>query len=80
VVKGGDHHPRMVADLAHAVDGLAMTGGLLLCLTAPPPQLYQAARNLNAVPRPSGREHLPAVQILTISEMLNGRRPEARTG
>ncbi len=76
IVKGGDgHHPRMISDLAAGVEALDATGGLLLCLTPPPPEVYKAAERANATARRAGRDGVPLVQILWIPEVLNGTRP-----
>lgn len=45
-VKGGDSHrchPRVVANLAQAVEVLDATGAVLVCRMTPPPAVYEAA-------------------------------------
>ena len=58
IVKGRDgHHPRMVSDLAAEVEALDATGGVLLCMSAPSPEVYDAAHAL--IPLPDGPDQTP---------------------
>lgn len=73
-VKGGSrYHPRMVTDLAHTVDSLDAGGGVLIAGTAPPAEVYEAAARTGPS---SGSGGVPRVQILTVTELLDGKRPE----
>lgn len=74
-VKGGAHHDaQMVRDLAAAVGAHDATGGVLLFMTKPSPEVYEAARSSSA-DRSAGPDGVPFVQILTIPEVLGGKRP-----
>lgn len=72
-VKAGDrHHPRMVRDLARTVDTLDAERGVLVCLSPPPPSLYEAAVRTGA----TSADGLPLVQVLTAAEVASGKRPD----
>ena len=74
-VKGGHRiQSRTVLDLVHAVETHEADGAALVGLAAPGPEVYATARQAGASPRwPDATT--PLVQILTIAEVLDGRRP-----
>ena len=52
-------------------------GAVLICMTPPQPDTYEAARRAGAAtPGPEG--DVAVVQVLTVAEVSNGRRPEGR--
>lgn len=74
-VKGGDAHPRVVGDLARAVEVLDATGAVLVCRTSPPRAVYEAAACTGSTSSVE-TDGVAVVQILTAAEVLDGKRPD----
>ena len=69
---GGRYHPRMVRDLARTVDSLDAERGVLVCVSPPPPAVYEAAARTG----PTSADGLACVQVLTAAEVAGGERPD----
>lgn len=75
-VKGGKQlHPSMVRDLegtvAHDKD---LSGGILITLWGPTKGMRQAAETAGTYNDPAGNP-MPTVQLITVEELLRGKRP-----
>lgn len=72
-VKGGDTiNPSMVRDLIGTVDSEEAELGLFVCIAEPSPAMIAAAARAGLVKTAHGR--FPKVQIITIEELLAGKR------
>lgn len=75
-VKGGQHlNPGMVRDLKGTREGEGADMALFVCLESPTPEMKAAAATAGFLPGEGDEEPTPRVQILTIQELLTGKRP-----
>jgi site-specific DNA-methyltransferase (adenine-specific) len=73
-VKGGETvNPSMVRDLAGTVDTEGAQLGLFVCLASPTQAMKDAANKAGIVKTAHGT--FPKIQIITIRELMEGRRP-----
>jgi len=73
-----EHRPgRGGSVVGEAVTGVGEAGLSMVCLSPPPPALYEAAeRTASSSPEAAG---VPLVQVLTAAEVAGGKRPKERT-
>lgn len=78
-VKGGATGPGDVRDLVGTVESQRAEMGIFITLEPPTPGMMDAARHSGTYTHPiSGREY-PRVQILTVEELLHGKKPDMPT-
>jgi hypothetical protein len=77
-VKGGEHVTRtMIADLKNTVDRESAQIGLFIALIAPTEPMRKEATAAGFYTNPYN-EQFPKIQIMTIADLLDGRKPEYR--
>jgi DNA modification methylase len=76
-VKGGRSvNPAMVRDLIGTVDSQKAEMGLLILMQPPTPGMIEAANHSGSYVWPVNGQSFPRVQIITVPELLNFRRPK----
>lgn len=76
-VKGGDKvNPSMVRDLIGTVDKEKTQMGILVTRTAPTKQMIETATKAGSYVLPLNGRKFPKIQIITVEELLAGKRPE----
>jgi DNA modification methylase len=76
-VKGGKSlNPSMVRDLVGTVDSQKAEMGLLITMQSPTPGMVEAANHSGSYTWPVNGQSFPRVQIITVPELLNFRRPK----
>jgi hypothetical protein len=79
-VKGGKIlNPGMVRDLLGTVQAQRAEMGLLLTLERPTRGMEEAARHSGTFTWPVNHQPYPVVQLLTVADLLSGRRPNMPT-
>jgi len=75
-VKGGHNvNPGMVRDLVGTVQSQQAQMGLLITMGPPTPGMVEAANHSGSYVWPVNSQSFPMVQIITVAELLNFRRP-----
>ena len=67
--------PAMVRDLAGTVSSSGSQLGVLIVSKEPTPGMKRAAAEAGFYRWPATQQTYPVVQILTVEELLNGKRP-----
>ncbi len=76
-VKGGKSlNPGMVRDLVGTVDSQKAEMGVLITMVAPTPGMVEAANHSGSYTWPVNGQSFPRVQIITVPELLNVKRPK----
>lgn len=76
-VKGGRNiNPAMVRDLVGTVQSQQAEMGLLITMGAPTPGMVDAADHSGSYIWPVNGQAFPLVQIITVTDLLNFRRPQ----
>ena len=76
-VKGGTHvGPQMVRDLVGTVQSQRATMGVLITMEKPTKGMVDAAHHSGVYQVPAWNKSLPVVQIITVPELLAGKRPD----
>lgn len=79
-VKGGATvNPGMVRDLVGTVEQTKADMGIFICMTKPTPGMAEVARKSGDYVWPVDGRKFPKVQIITVDELLNGKRPNMPT-
>lgn len=79
-VKGGvSLNPSMVRDLVGTVEQNRADFGILITLTKPTPGMIEVARRSGDYTWPVDGRRFPKVQVLTVAELLKGKRPAMPT-
>jgi site-specific DNA-methyltransferase (adenine-specific) len=79
-VKGGKMlNPGMVRDLVGTVGSQRAEMGLLITLDRPTRGMEEAARHSGTFTWPVNHQPYPAVQLLTVGDLLSGQRPKMPT-
>ena len=77
-VKGGEHVTRtMIADLKNTVDRESAQIGLFVTLAEPTEPMHKEALSAGFYTNPFD-EQFPKIQIMTIAELMDGRKPQYR--
>lgn len=77
-VKGGEHVTRtMIADLKNTVEREGAQIGLFVTLVAPTEPMRKEALSAGFYTNPF-EEQFPKIQIITIAELMDGRKPQYR--
>lgn len=76
-VKGGKSvNPAMVRDLVGTVDSQKAEMGVLITMVPPTPGMVEAANHSGSYTWPVNGQSFPRVQIITVPELLNFKRPK----
>lgn len=79
-VKGGKSvNPGMVRDLIGTVEAHKADMGILITLTEPTPGMLDEARRSGIYTVPANGQQFPRVQIITVGDLLDGKRPDMPT-
>ena len=79
-VKGGKHvNPAMVQELAGALQQHKAAMGVFICMTSPTRGMVEAANHSGSYEHPLTGATYPKVQMITVGELLEGRRPKMPT-
>lgn len=79
-VKGGKTvAPTMVRDLVGSLRAHRADMGIFICLAKPTPGVIEVARTSGDYEWPVNGQRFPKVQILTVADLLAGRRPNMPT-
>ena len=79
-VKGGQQlNPSMMRDLMGTVAALDKPMGLFLCLAKPTPGMIEVAESAGLYTHPVSGQTYPKLQILTVQEIFEGKRPNMPT-
>lgn len=78
-VKGGSQNPGYVRDLAGTIQHEKADMGVYVCLKAPTKGMTDAANHSGTYSWPVDGRSYPRVQIITIEDLLNGKRPNMPT-
>lgn len=79
-VKGGKHvNPAMVQELAGALQQHKAAMGVFICMTSPTRGMVEAANHSGSYEHPLTGTAYPKVQIVTVAELLEGKRPKMPT-
>jgi DNA methylase/NACHT-associated inactive Restriction Endonuclease 1 len=79
-VKGGATNPGHVRDLIGTVTSQRAELGVFVCMNPPTKGMIEAADHSGSWDHPANGQRFPVVQILTVEELLNGKRPQHATG
>ena len=78
-VKGGASNPGHVRDLIGTVESQGAAMGIFICLREPTRGMLEAAEHSRIYTYPVTNRAYPKVQILTVAELLDGKRPDMPT-
>ena len=75
-VKGGGYQPKDVRSLAHVLQREESPMGILIALEPPTKGMLSAAAELGKWAIPGSRKSYPVLQIMTIQDFFDGKKPE----
>jgi site-specific DNA-methyltransferase (adenine-specific) len=75
-VKGGGYHPKDVRALKAVIDREEAPMGILLALEKPTKGMISEAAALGKWKMPGTRRECPILQIITIDDIFNGKKPD----
>lgn len=75
-VKGGGYQPKDVRSLAHVLGREESPMGILIALEPPTKGMLSAAAELGKWSMPGSRKSYPVLQIMTIQDFFDGKKPE----
>jgi site-specific DNA-methyltransferase (adenine-specific) len=75
-VKGGGYQPKDVRSLAHVLQREESPMGILIALEPPTKGMLSAAAELGKWAMPVSRKSYPVMQIMTIQDFFDGKKPE----
>ena len=74
-VKGGATNPGHVRDLVGTVESQKAAMGVFICMQKPTKGIVDAANHSGVYIYPANGQSFPKVQIITVEELLNDKRP-----
>jgi hypothetical protein len=74
-VKGGATNPGHVRDLLGTIDAQHAAMGIFVCMDTPTRGMHDAANHSGTYTHPNDRRRFPRVQIVTVADLLSGKRP-----
>lgn len=74
-VKGGATNPGHVRDLIGTIQSQNAAMGVFICMEAPTKGMLEAANHSGIYAHPGNGQTFPKVQIISVPEILSGRRP-----
>lgn len=75
-VKGGGYHPKEVRALKAVIDREEAPMGILIALNSPTKGMISEAAALGKWKMPGSKRDYPILQLITISDIFNGKRPD----
>jgi site-specific DNA-methyltransferase (adenine-specific) len=75
-VKGGDYQPKDIRSLAHVLKREESPMGILVALRPPTKGMLGAAAELGKWTMPGSRKSYPVLQLVTIQDFFDGKKPE----
>jgi DNA modification methylase len=78
-VKGGATNPGHVRDLVGTIASQKAAAGVFICMNKPTKGMLDAANHSGAWKHPANGQVFPKVQIITVEELLAGKRPNLPT-
>lgn len=78
-VKGGAINPAQVRDLVGTVQSERAAIGIFICMKKPTKAMTEAANHSGLYTYPVNSQKYPKVQIITVEELLAGKRPNMPT-
>ncbi|MFF8032464.1 DNA methyltransferase [Streptomyces sp. NPDC016626] len=78
-VKGGTTNPSHVRDLIGTVESQKAAMGVFICLKKPTKAMVDAANHSGVYTYPVNGQNYPKVQIITVEDLLKGKRPNLPT-
>jgi len=75
-VKGGTTNPGHVRDLVGTVQSERAAMGVFVCMQRPTRAMIEAANHSGIYTHPANGQTFPKVQIITVEELLQGKRPK----
>lgn len=74
-VKGGSTNPGHVRDLIGTIQSQRAAMGVFVCMQNPTKAMQEAANHSGLYVHPANGQKYPKVQIITVQELLDGKRP-----
>ncbi|MFE9206220.1 DNA methyltransferase [Micromonospora sp. NPDC007230] len=74
-VKGGATNPAHVRDLIGTVQSQRAGMGVFICMQKPTKAMIEAANHSGLYSHPANGQKFPRVQLITVEELLQGKRP-----
>ncbi|QDK03772.1 DNA methylase [Streptomyces phage Yasdnil] len=78
-VKGGATNPGHVRDLVGTVESQRAAMGVFVCMNEPTKGMADAANHSGAYNHPANGQRYPKVQIISVKDLINGKRPNMPT-
>ncbi|MEV0417330.1 DNA methyltransferase [Streptosporangium canum] len=78
-VKGGGTNPSHIRDLVGTVKSQRAAMGIFVCMQKPTKLMIDAANHSGVYTYPVNNQKYPAVQIITVEELIAGKRPSMPT-
>ncbi|AWN07416.1 DNA methylase [Streptomyces phage Maneekul] len=78
-VKGGATNPGHVRDLVGTVESQRAAMGVFVCMNEPTKGMVEAANHSGAYNHPANGQRYPKVQIISVKDLINGKRPNMPT-
>ncbi|AVE00430.1 DNA methylase [Streptomyces phage OzzyJ] len=78
-VKGGATNPGHVRDLVGTVESQRAAMGVFVCMNEPTKGMVEAANHSGAYNHPANGQRYPKVQIMTVRDLIDGKRPKMPT-
>ncbi|WAB09831.1 DNA methyltransferase [Streptomyces phage TagePhighter] len=78
-VKGGATNPGHVRDLVGTVESQRAAMGVFVCMNEPTKGMVDAANHSGAYNHPANGQRYPKVQIISVNDLVNGKRPNMPT-
>lgn len=75
-VKGGSTNPGHVRDLIGTVESQRAAMGVFVCMDQPTKRMTEAANHSGTYNHPANGQPFPKVQIVTVADLLAGKRPK----
>lgn len=75
-VKGGATNPGHVRDLVGTIQSQRATMGVFVCMQRPTARMIEAANHSGVYKHPRSGRSYPVVQIITVEELLEDKRPK----
>lgn len=75
-VKGGATNPGHVRDLIGTVESQRAAMGVFVCMEEPTRGMREAENHSGTYNHPANGQPFPKVQIVTVADLLAGKRPE----
>lgn len=78
-VKGGATNPGHLRDLVGTVESQRAAMGVFVCMNEPTKGIIEAANHSGTYNHPANAQRFPKVQILSVQDLIDGKRPNMPT-